>query len=79
MVLLPGENEASYEHMLEQVIADVDPQDALEEFWVEDIVHNAWEARFLRRCLREVQRLAVLQQLTAVPPMCIRRQKSNHR
>jgi hypothetical protein len=66
MPLLPGENEASYEHMLTQVIADVDPQDALEEFWVEDIVYNAWETRFLRRCLREVQRAAALQQLTAV-------------
>src|SRR5688572_10753017 len=66
IALLPGEDAASYEHMLEQVIADVDPQDAIEELWVEDIVHNAWEARFLRRCLRELQRVAVLQRLTAM-------------
>jgi hypothetical protein len=34
MPLLPGENAASYEHMLTQVIADVDPKDALQEFWL---------------------------------------------
>jgi hypothetical protein len=66
MVLLPGEDAASYEHMLAQVIADVDPQDAVEELFVEDIVQLAWDARFLRRAQREVVRAAARQQLAAV-------------
>jgi hypothetical protein len=44
----------------------VDPQDAVEELFVEDIVQLAWDARFLRRAQREVVRAAARQQLTSV-------------
>jgi hypothetical protein len=48
-VFLEGEDEAEYDRLLARVVEAVHPDDAIEEFWVSDIVELIWETLRLRR------------------------------
>src|SRR5689334_1412341 len=48
-VFLDGESRAEHEQLRARVMADVEPRDILEEFWVEDIVDEVSGGRQLRR------------------------------
>lgn len=47
--LVPGEDSAGYDQLLERVSGAVKPGDILEEIWVRDLVDNTWEILRLRR------------------------------
>lgn len=41
--ILPGEDEKAYNELLARVSGTVNPKDAIEEFWVRDVVDMTWE------------------------------------
>ena len=48
-LLLPGEDRAAYNDLLEAVIAAVQPSDTLEQIWTSEAVEKQWEALRQRR------------------------------
>src|SRR5262245_42696883 len=53
--LLPGEDAAAFEEYSNRVVNDVQPRDAIEEMWTNDIVTNQWEIYRLQRFRAELQ------------------------
>jgi hypothetical protein len=47
--LVPGEDSAGYDQLLERVSGAVKPGDILQEIWVRDFVDNTWDIFRLRR------------------------------
>ena len=47
--LLDGEDRATYNHVLAEVAAAIQPRDIIEQLWVRDIADLAWDGLRLRR------------------------------